>query len=887
MNTHNRKYLKDYRPPAYWIDRIDLRFDLTEKETLVTSTMEIRRNCDVSDKLTPLILDCRQMDILSVVANDRVLCTADYELTPETFTIPRVPETFTLEIKNRLRPHENTALEGLYKSGGTFCTQCEAEGFRRITCFPDRPDVMTLFSCIITADKDRYPVLLSNGNPVASGDLDRGRHYVKWEDPFKKPSYLFALVAGDLVCIEDIFITRSGREIDLRIFVEHENSEKCGHAMKSLKEAMAWDEERFGLEYDLDIYQIVAVNDFNMGAMENKGLNIFNSKYVLANPEIATDTDFMNIQRVIAHEYFHNWTGNRVTLRNWFQLSLKEGLTVFRDQEFSSDMNSRAVQRITDVQKLRAFQFPEDAGPMAHPVRPESYIEMNNFYTMTVYEKGAEIIRMMYEILGKEAFHRGMELYFERFDGQAVTTGDFVKTMEDASEVDLSGFRLWYSQSGTPRVTIKREYDVKSKTLRVHLSQYTEPDHNQEYKKSLHIPVKTALVLPGDGENAGTALPFAGEEAIFHLQESHQTLTFKDVPEGTLPSLFRGFSAPVIIKNDFTPRELAALMARDTDHFNRWDAARQLYFMEIDKIIRQLREKECHDHDNTTIISPHLIDAFKGTLADKNLDRSLIARTLALPDESETAQQYDLVDVEAIHRALHTLKQGIARAAAPELEETISICSKAAPRDISHGAMADRSLKNVALSYMGSLDTHAAHLMIDDHFNNARNMTDEIGALSIMCSSSCDESMLDRALTLFYEKWRHYPLVMDKWFSVQAASTRPGAFEKIKALTIHPDFSWRNPNRIRSVMSVLGNSNPYVFHGADGEGYEFFAQKIIMLDRSNPQIAARLASAFSGLKKYDENRRRMMAGQLEKIAAVTPLSRDLYEIVRACLKIIE
>ncbi|SLM30542.1 Aminopeptidase N [Desulfamplus magnetovallimortis] len=901
MKTHTPKYLKDYRPPAYWIDKIDLQFDLADDQTIVTSTMKIRRNNDVSDKLTPLVLDCRDLDIISVVADDMVLCSADYELTPETFTLPRVPELFVLEIKNRLVPHNNTALEGLYRSGRTFCTQCEAQGFRRITCFPDRPDVMTLFSCIITAEKKKYPVLLSNGNPVASGDLDNGRHYVKWEDPFKKPSYLFALVAGDLSCIEDHFTTFSGKNITLKIFVEHENKDKCSHAMKSLKESMAWDEERFGREYDLDLYQIVAVNDFNMGAMENKGLNIFNSKYVLAKTETATDTDFMNIQRVIAHEYFHNWTGNRITLKNWFQLSLKEGLTVFRDQEFSSDLNSRAVQRISDVRKLRTFQFPEDAGSMAHPVRPESYIEMNNFYTMTVYEKGSEVIRMMFEILGRELFRKGMDLYFARFDGQAVTTEDFVQIMEEASGIDLSQFRLWYSQSGTPRIKVKREYDSANRTLTIHLTQNTPPDHNQSEKKPLHIPVKYGLVSlsdsNGNSEPSGNSEPNGNSEPhrnpeqndhILHLKEQHQTFTFNDIAPETRPSLFREFSAPVIIENDFSAEDLAFLMANDTDEFNRWDAAQQLYFMELKRIIGLLQDEKASNPDKTyndmaPPLSEHLVNAFRESLCNTTLDRALIAQTITLPGESEIAQQYDPIDVDAIHRARQIMKQTIAEKLATELDDIIDLCSKADPEDLSHEAMADRSLKNIALSYIGSLDSTSSHQIIHKHYINAMNMTDKIGALSILCNSTCEESTLNQALAQFHLMWREDPLVLDKWFTVQASSTRPGTLENIKALTCHPDFSWRNPNRVRSVMSILGTGNPYIFHRKDGNGYAFFAEKIIQLDKINSQIAARLAGAFNHWKKYDLQRRTLMQQQLEIMVNTPDLSRDVYEIVSKAL----
>ncbi|MBF0412796.1 MAG: aminopeptidase N [Desulfamplus sp.] len=968
-NKHKTKYLKDYSPPSYWIDKIDLQFDLNEQETIVTSTMKIRRNREVADENTPLIFDCKELELLSVIANDMVLCAGQYETGKDVetgkdiFKLPKVPEEFTLEIKNRLQPHQNTALEGLYKSGGkgeyktggTFCTQCEAEGFRRITCFPDRPDVMTHFSCIITADKAKYPVLLSNGNIVERGDIPQKgnlpndfqskystnsdnqndqysanrRHYAIWDDPFKKPCYLFALVAGDLALIEDHFTTCSGRKITLHIYVEHENKNQCAHAMQSLKKAMKWDEERFGREYDLDLYQIVAVNDFNMGAMENKGLNVFNSKFVLADIKTATDTDFMNIERVIAHEYFHNWTGNRITLKNWFQLSLKEGLTVFRDQEFSSDVNSRAVQRISDVRKLRTLQFAEDSGPMAHPVRPESYIEMNNFYTMTVYEKGSEVIRMLFEILGKELFRKGMDIYFERFDGQAVTTEDFVQAMEDAvnmrnalkienskgkygldkeNPIDFSQFKLWYSQSGTPQITVKREYE-KSKAaatlkkedsetscnLLLHISQHTKPDKNQSVKLPMLIPVKFGLIAP-DGKE------IENSSQILTLKELNQTFKFQNVPKGSLPSLFRGFSAPVVINTDLTHQELAFLMANDTDEFNRWDAAQQLYFMELDCIIIMLQKGA------EPSVSDHLVTAFKKALSDSIaysvlVDRALTAKAITLPDETEIGQKYDPVDVDAIHSARSFLEQYLAKACEGEFKEIIKICSKADPNDLSHAAMADRSLKNCALNYIATLDTDESQKMVVEHYNNARNMTDEIAALSILCSSSgkydlkalkSDKANFKRfekkdadmedALLRFREKWKVSPLVMDKWFSVQAGSTRPDTLNRIKELVRYPEFSWKNPNRVRSVLSVLGSSNPVIFHKIDGEGYKFFAERVIELDRINSQIAARMVSAFNRWRKYDLLRQKMMKERLEQIVSMPNLSRDVYEIVSRALE---
>ncbi|MBF0388663.1 MAG: aminopeptidase N [Desulfamplus sp.] len=892
---HKTKYLKDYKPPAYWIDKIDLQFDLYDQETIVTSNMKISRNREVADENTPLIFDSKKLDIISVVANDIVLCSRDYEVgknfkeSNEFFRLPKVPEEFTLEIKNRLKPHENTALEGLYKSGGTgdykvggtFCTQCEAEGFRRITCFPDRPDVMTHFSCTITADKEKYPILLSNGNLISKGDMPHNssinnlRHFAKWDDPFKKPCYLFALVAGDLALIEDSFITCSGRKIRLHIYVEHENRDKCDHAMQSLKKAMKWDQERFGREYDLDLYQIVAVNDFNMGAMENKGLNVFNSKFVLADTLTATDTDFMNIERVIAHEYFHNWTGNRITLKNWFQLSLKEGLTVFRDQEFSSDLNSRAVQRISDVKKLRTLQFPEDSGPMAHPVRPESYIEMNNFYTMTVYEKGSEVIRMMFEILGKELFRKGMDLYFERFDGQAVTTEDFVQTMEDASKIDLAQFRLWYSQSGTPKITVNRSYDEPSKTLSIDFSQEIKPDRNQSVKLPMHIPVKFGLISSDGGEKKESS-------KLINLKNSSETFRFENIEKNTIPSLFRGFSAPVMIQRDFTPKELAFLMANDTDEFNRWDAAQELYFIEIDAIVNKIQKKE------TLLVSSHLVEAFKKALcdstSDSTIDRSLTAKAITLPDEGEIGQKYDPIDVDAIHSARSFLEKSLAKSCEAELKDIFTICSKSDPNDLSHSAMADRSLKNSALGYIASLVTDESHKIVFDQFNSAKNMTDEIAALSILCGEWGKDAQMNEALKKFREKWGAYPLVMDKWFSVQSASTRADTLDRIKELVNYPEFSWKNPNRVRSVLSVLGTSNPLVFHKIDGEGYKFFSERIIELDRINSQIAARMVSAFNQWKKYDADRQKMMKGSLEEILNTPNLSRDVYEIVSRALE---
>ncbi len=869
MEKHTIKYLKDYRQPEYWIDSIDLQFDLHEDHALVKSLMKIRRNNETADEQTPLVLDCEALEIVSVIAEGMLLCPGEYGHEQNKLTLLRVPETFDLEITTRIRPQDNTALSGLYRSGGTFCTQCEAEGFRRITCFPDRPDVMTTFSCIITADKEKYPVLLSNGNLIETGDLDPGRHYARWQDPFKKPSYLFALVAGDLVCIQDRFKTGSNRLIDLRIYVEPENRDKCGHAMAALKQSMAWDEEKFGREYDLDLYQIVAVNDFNMGAMENKGLNVFNSKFVLASTETATDMDYMGIQGVIAHEYFHNWTGNRVTLKNWFQLSLKEGLTVFRDQEFTSDMNSRAVKRISDVRKLRAGQFPEDSGPMAHPVRPESYMEMNNFYTMTVYDKGAEVIRMISLILGPERFRQGMDLYFEKFDGMAVTTEDFVATMEAAGNVDLGQFRLWYSQSGTPRVRMVQTHDAGTGTLTLSFSQSIPADTNQEQKQPMHIPVQIGLL-----DREGNEIDHAGC-GLFHFKTETETLTFKDVPEQCIPSIFRGFSAPVKIETNYSDTDLAFLMAKDTDAFNRWDAAQQLYFRELDRLLKNTQQGEPLE------VSAHVLTAVDQALDTSHRDRALGAKILTLPDENEIGENYDTIDVEAIHRVRRFLERNIAARIQERAMAIIDECASVRASDISSPAMAKRSLKNLLIAYVGSLDTPAAADFVFERFSRADNMTDEISALTTLSSMTSDYRAM--ALGRFYDKWKKDPLVIDKWFSVQAGSRGDLGADPVVKLAGHPDFTLKNPNRVRSLVGVFAFQNPMGFHAPDGKGYAFVADHIIALDPSNPQISARLVAGFNHWKRFDNDRQLRMQQELKRIITIQKPSRDVYEIVSKAL----
>ena len=865
----SKRYLKDYSEPSHIVDTIDLKFDIYDDHTLVTSFMTISRNEKVANETSSLEFHIRDLEITKVIAGDMVLLEGEYEVNQERFRLSRTPEWFTLEIQTVLYPHRNTSLEGLYKSGDMLCTQCEAEGFRKITPFPDRPDVMAEYSCLITADEDRYPVLLSNGNRVDSGRLAGGRHYVKWEDPFQKPSYLFALVAGDLVRIEDTFETRSGRTVDLHIYVEKENIHKCGHALTSLKQAMKWDEERFDREYDLDLYQIVAVNDFNAGAMENKGLNIFNSKYVLADHTTATDSDFLNIQTVIGHEYFHNWTGNRITLKNWFQLSLKEGLTVFRDQEFTSDLTSRGVKRILDVKALKANQFPEDDGPMVHPVRPESYIEMNNFYTMTVYEKGAEIIRMVYTLLGREGFKKGMNLYFEMFDGCAVTIEDFLSALGKASGTDLSGMMRWYTQSGTPVVTVTRNLIETDRTLKLTFDQYTPEDRNQSVKAPFPIPIVYGLL-----DRNGNEVPGYGNE-FFLLKSNTDTIELKDVPPGCIPSVFRGFSAPVKVQTDLSEQELSMIMAGDSDLFNRWDAATQLYFRELVRIVEMIR------NNRKPQISRFLLDALGRLMQDRKSQKSFIAVALTLPGENEVAEQFETVDVNAVHKAWKFVKKEIAAGFEPTLKEIIGRCEKADPESLEFEDISKRRLKNTALGYIGALETDEVVRDIYDRFTCSENMTDEIAMLNIL--ADIDHELRKEALALFYEKWNHDPLVLDKWFSAQASSS-PATPEIVEQLSRHPDFSLRNPNKVRALLGAFAMQNPINFHRKDGIGYEFIANHIIELDELNPQIAARLATAFNRRKKYDVARNALMKRELEKISSSQNISKNLYEVVSRSLE---
>ncbi len=867
-------FLEDYQPPAFLIDRVDLRFELGETGTRVAATLELRRN-----PLGPLTdgvlrLDGEGLELCSLALDGEPLATDRYRLDDEGLTLFGVPERFRLDSEVLIHPETNSALEGLYRSGGLFCTQCEAEGFRRITYFIDRPDVMACFTTTIVADKSRYPVLLSNGNPVEERDLGGGRHLARWEDPFPKPCYLFALVAGDLAWIEDRYRTRSGREVLLRLYSEPQNIDKCDHALRSLVKAMAWDEERFGREYDLDRYLIVAVNDFNMGAMENKGLNIFNTKYVLARPETATDADFLGIEGVIAHEYFHNWTGNRITCRDWFQLSLKEGLTVYRDQEFSADLGARAVKRIDEVRRLRTHQFAEDAGPMAHPVRPASYIEINNFYTTTVYEKGAELVRMQATLLGPERFRAAMDLYFDRHDGQAVTTDDFVRCMEDASGRDLTQFRRWYDQAGTPELHIQAAWDGSGQRLHLSVRQSCPPTPGQPEKAPLHIPLAMALLGP-DGREL--PLRLAGEEAptlgtrILELRGTEEVFEFVGVGAGAVPSLLRDFSAPVKVHYDYSEAELRFLMAHDGDGFCRWDAAQTLAQGVLVGAIAEAGHPGVEG----------FIEVFQQALADRSADPALLAEVLSLPSETYLAEQMEPVDVEGIHRAREDLKTRIAQTLCEPLLRLYQALNKREATALTPEAMGRRRLKNLCLGYLMQLPDPEVTAICLRQFQEAATMTDAVAALALLADQGGPAG--DGALAAFYERWQGDTLVLDKWFGIQATAKRPDTLERVTRLLGHPAFSLRNPNKVRSLIGAFTAGNPVRFHDPSGTGYRFLVERVLELDPINPQIAARLLRQLAPWRRYDAHCQALMRQALEQVLAREGLSRDSYEVVARSL----
>jgi len=880
LKPHETIYLKDYAPPDYRIETVMLEFDLDETRTRVKSLLTIVCNHNRSEGPRPLVLDGGDLPLQAIRLDGQPLSEREYSLDAASLTVPVVPERCTLEIETELNPKDNTELSGLYMSGSGFFTQCEAEGFRKITYYLDRPDVMARFFTTIIADKAKYPVLLSNGNLIRSGDMQDGRHFAKWHDPFPKPAYLFALVAGDLARIEDKFTTMSGRDVTLRIYVQHHNKDKCGHAMDSLKKAMKWDEEQYGREYDLDIFMIVATDDFNMGAMENKGLNIFNSKYVLAKPETATDSDFQGIMGVVAHEYFHNWSGDRVTCRDWFQLSLKEGFTVFRDQQFMEDMTSPGVQRIGDVNLLRSHQFREDSGPMAHPVRPESYVEINNFYTLTVYNKGAEVIRMMKAILGPAGYRKGTDLYFSRHDGQAITTDDFVKAMEDANHADLSRFKRWYSQAGTPELQISRSYDARSSRYTLTFKQTCPPTPGQTEKKPFHIPVAVGL-LGRDGKDLKVNIEGRARgqgdtgTVILEIKKSEETIVFTDVPLEPVPSVLRGFSAPVKVKLDLTDEERLFLMANDRDEFNRWDAGQQLGVRIILRLIKDYQEGRELSLERT------FIDAFKKTLESGLRDKAFQAFALALPGETYLADFMAVIDPAAIHETRRFAQKTLAAELKEQFLAVYRTNQDVGPYRHDQEAIGGRSLKNICLAYLAELEDEDGRGLCMEQFKTAGNMTDVVTALANLANIDCAER--NEALAAFYEKWKHEPLVMDKWLSVQAMSRLRGALDTVKELTRHSAFNIKNPNKVRALIGAFSQGNPARFHDPGGAGYVFLADHVLAIDPMNPQIAARLATAFTPWKRYDEKRKALMRTQLERIVNTPKLSKDTHEVASKSL----
>ncbi|MFA7454837.1 MAG: aminopeptidase N [Desulfobulbaceae bacterium] len=870
-------HLKDYTPPPYLVTTIDLRFELDETATLVGSKMRIHRNPAAKKEKVPLELNGENLEVRAVRLDGAPLDPSAYAYDGSLLTIAEVPDAFDLEVETVINPRDNTELEGLYLSGGNFCTQCEAEGFRRITCFPDRPDVMTEYTTTIAADPARYPVLLSNGNLVEQGRLPDGRHYAVWHDPFKKPCYLFALVAGDLVRVEDRFVTKSGREVALHIYVEPRNREKCGHAMESLRKAMRWDEETYGLEYDLGVYMIVAVDDFNMGAMENKGLNVFNSKFVLARPETATDADYEGIQAVIGHEYFHNWTGNRVTCRDWFQLSLKEGLTVFRDQEFTSDMTSRPVKRIQDVQIMRNYQFREDAGPMAHPVRPESYMAINNFYTLTVYDKGAEVIRMLQTFLGREGFRRGLALYLRRHDGQAVTCDDFVAAMVDANDTDIDGFKLWYSQAGTPVLRVRTGYDAGRQEFRLTVHQSTPPTPGQERKAPLLMPLAVGLL-----DSRGRDMEPGGEKTtILVLWESEQTYVFPHIPERPVLSFLRNFSAPVKVVMERSDEELAFLMANDSDPFNRWDAGQQLALKYI------LEQVGARGREDAMQVPDQYVAAYKRVLLDSEADPAFIALALTLPMESWIGEQLEVIDPAGIFQVLQYFRRRLGTLLQSEFMEVYERNLVFGEYRFTAGDAGRRSLKNTCLGFLLAPDQEgrAAPEMLTvalTQYAAANNMTDKIAALRAVVNG--DLAKGEELLAEFYGDWKDDPLVVDKWLTLQAACPLPGALERVRKLMAHPAFTLKNPNKVRALIGAFCTANQVRFHEAGGEGYVFLSDCVMEIDPMNPQIAARLLTPLTAWKRYDAPRQALMRAQLERIAASPALSREVAEVAAKSLR---
>jgi len=864
MNTQSKTapkeiFLKDYKEPTHWIKNIDLDIDIFNEQTYVTSVLVMEQN---SNNLSSSFeLDGIDLKLLEISVNDIKLTEDQYEVKTESLIVHCNLENFTLKTKVEIDPVNNHSCEGLYKSGDIFCTQNEAEGFRKITYYFDRPDVMAKFKTTVKADKKTFPRLLSNGNKVDSGELDNGRHFATWEDPFVKPCYLFAAVAGDLALVADTYTTGSGRKVDLEIFVDKGNEDKCDHAMRSLQNSMKWDEEVYGVEYDLDIYMVVAVDSFNMGAMENKGLNIFNSAYVLARPDTATDSDFEGIEGVIGHEYFHNWTGNRVTCRDWFQLTLKEGLTVFRDQEFSADMLSRPVKRIDDVQRLRVGQFPEDAGPMSHPILPKSYIEINNFYTATIYEKGAEVIRMIHTILGAKNFRLGMDLYFKRHDGQAVTTVDFVAAMSDASGVNLDQFKVWYDQNGTPKLSVMTQYNEDKKEFSLTLKQETKLN-NTDFD-ALHIPFIFGLIKRDGSE-------FELENnGYLDFKQKEQTFVFKNITENPIPSFNRNYSCPVQLDYDYSDEELMYLMAHDSDTFNRYDAAQNLYKKEIFKLV------ELSKANKDLVVSANLLEAFGSLLNDKNIDEAFLAYAIGLPSENELNALLTIADYDNVHIARQLLINTIGSLFQEKLLSLYTILNQGTEYKLDAKSMGQRALRVKCLGYLASTQDESNQKLVEDHFYNATNMTDEIFSLNNIISYYKTESK--KAIDTFHTKWKDETLVMQKWIAAQA-NISDLDIDDLLAIEKLDVYDAKNPNLIRSLVGVFASRNIYRFNKTDGSGFKFIADKIIEIDQFNPQVASRLGKAMNHKAKLDKVRKPLLIAELKRILT-HKLSKDTFEVI--------
>lgn len=880
-------YLKNYTVPDYLISKTNLYIDIFDGYTLVTSVLSLFANPAATKSISQLTLQGADLELVSIAINGNMLTNKQYEFGDECLTINNTPTEFQLTCITKIYPEANTSLEGLYKSRTMYCTQCEAEGFRKITYYLDRPDVMSEFTTTVVADK-KNPVLLSNGNLIAQGDLENNRHFATWHDPFKKPAYLFALVAGDLAHIQDSFTTCSQREVALKIYVEPKDLDKCEHAMTSLKNSMRWDEVVYGREYDLDIFMIVAVDDFNMGAMENKGLNIFNTSCVLAKPETTTDAGFQRVEGVVAHEYFHNWSGNRVTCRDWFQLSLKEGFTVYRDSEFSADMGSRTVKRVEDVSLMRTAQFAEDAGPMAHPIRPESYIEISNFYTMTIYEKGAEVIRMLANLLGKDDFRKGTDLYFDRYDGQAVTTEDFVAALSDASGKDLTQFKRWYSQAGTPRLHIWDEYNEATLEYTLHVKQSCPPTPECQHKLPFHIPLAMGL-LGSAGE-----LPLYLKDSkpdfetsdnthkVLEITQTEQSFVFERVQEKPVPSLLRGFSAPVKLHFNYSRDDLMLLMSRDSDGFCRWDASQQLATQVIGDVMVAYNRG---DDLALTTIDEKLISAFASILQDNSLDKAMVAYMLTLPSEAYLSELAEVIEVEAIHYSRLAVRKFIARQLQFEFEQIYMRYDHQQLYAATADAIAVRSLKNVALNYLMLLGDEQLIRACEQQYRTANNMTDVMAALTALvnCDAPLAQQFAETALADFYERWKNESLVVNQWLTVQATCSLPNALQRVKILEQHAAYDSKNPNKIRALISSFCNSNAINFHANAGEGYQYLADKIILLNTQNPQIASRLLTPLTKWKKYNPARQVLMKAQLERIMVEPNLSKDVFEVVSKSL----